>query len=127
MTPLRAHQIALDSITICEQLGITGRVFADDQQAFAITEGPTDIVRQYYQAVAVDPLVENTVLHVQRKIPRREFVDYSVWLNLREHYDMGPQVRVLSPANLSGALPKGLSTKVRFMIEAILKPELLPG
>ena len=125
MTPLLSHQVSLKSVNICSQLGITGRVFADDQQAIAMTEGPSDIVMGYYKAIAADSLVNSAFIHVERKIPQREFKDYSVWLNSREIHDVGSQVHVLSRQTLASALPPNLSAKVRIMIEAFLKPELL--
>lgn len=125
LTPWLSHQMSMKSVSICKQLDITGRVFADDQQAIAMTEGPTDIVTGYHAAVAADSLVGSTFLHVERVIPAREFSDYSVWLNSRETYDVSPQVRQLTQASLTQALPPNLSAKIRIMIETFLKPELL--
>lgn len=125
MTPWLSHQVSLKSISICKQLGLTGRVFANDQQALAMTEGQTDIVRRYYEAVKADPLVESILLHVDRPIKTREFSDYSVWLNSRESYDCGPQVHRLSAETLPHALPAKPSAKIRIMIEAYLTHDLL--
>lgn len=125
LTPRRAHETYMESVAACKQLGITGRVFADDQQAIAMTEGPTDILNRYYDAVTADPFVGSTVLHFDRHIPAREFSDYSVWLNSKETYDVSPQILRLTHETLALALPPNLSTKVRIMIETFVKPEIL--
>lgn len=121
----KSHELSKFSIGICDQLGITGRVFANDQQALAILEGPTKTVQRYYQAIQFDKIVNDIVLHVEREISYREFQDYSIWLNSKETLDYGPQIRKLNSKTLSSALPEKPSGKVRIMIEAYLKPDLL--
>lgn len=125
MTPKLSHGVSEQSVRVCQQLGITGRVFANDIQALAITEGETALVRRYYEAVKADILVDNIVLLADRQIEAREFSDYSVWLNSREHYDCGPHVRRLTLKSLEDALPGNPSGKIRVMVEGYLKPELL--
>ena len=55
MTPQKAYETACSSKKFCEQFGITGRVFANRQQALAITEGPRPILDYHLQAVQDDP------------------------------------------------------------------------
>ena len=124
MTPERAYSLSAQSVSVCQQLGLTGRVFANNQQAFAMTEGPTDVVRQYYNAVGADSMVETILLHTDRKIQTREFVDYSVWLNLNTPIEFTDTVRHLSVESLPEAMPAKISTRLQIMIEAYLSPEL---
>ena len=123
MTPRLSHRISEQSVKVCQQLGITGRVFANDVQAIAITEGETKIVRQYYAAVQADPLVETIIIHSRQPIREREFSDYSVWLNSREVHECGPQVMRLTPENLREALPAAPSANIRTMVKAFLRPK----
>lgn len=118
LTPLLSHQASFKSIQICKQLGLTGRVFANDKSAFAMTEGPTELVRKYFKAVEADPLVETLLLHVDRPIKSREFTDYFVLLNSRERYDFGPSIGLLTPESLNAALPAHPSIRLRIMVEA---------
>lgn len=128
MTELSA-QNAFDTSTmstkICEQFGITGRVFANRQKALAITEGPEEIIAKYFQSVNRDPLAQKILLHVQRPIQTREFNDYSVWLNLGQAFKFTRSVRELTAASLEMAWPDNLSAKVRIMADAYLDPEML--
>lgn len=125
MPPKKSHELSKLSINICDQLGISGRVFANDKQALAILEGPTVILQRYYQAIQSDKVVSNVLLHVEREVKTREFSDYSIWLNSKESLDYGPQIKRLRPETLSSALPPKPSGKLRIMIEAYLKPDLL--
>lgn len=125
LTPSLSHEMSRKSATICKGLGITGRVFANDKRALAITEGPSDIVKRYFEAVSKDDLVKNIALHAEREIPAREFEDYSVWLNSIETPRVSAQVRVLSDKSLASALPPNLSAQVQSVIETFVKPELL--
>ncbi|MEP3889845.1 MAG: BLUF domain-containing protein [Hellea sp.] len=118
LTPLLSHQASFKSVQICNQLGLTGRVFANDISAFAMTEGPTEIVQRYFKAVEADPLVETIILHVDRPIKQREFSDYFVLLNSKERYDFGPSIGVLTPETLNAALPSHPSIRLRIMVEA---------
>jgi len=125
MTPNMAYQVSSQSVAVCEQLGITGRVFANRQQALAITEGPTDIVYKYFQAVKSDPLVQTILLHVNRPIEACEFEDYSVWLNLGVGFEFGEKVRKLTPGTARLALPDNPSPRLRIMAEAYLDDDML--
>lgn len=118
LTPKISHEASYKSVQICDQLGLTGRVFANDITAFAMTEGPTEIVKRYYHAVSVDPLVETILLHVDRPIKKREFDDYYILLNSKERYDYGPTIGILTPETLERALPPHPSARLRIMIEA---------
>ena len=118
LTPKKSHEASYKSVQICQQLGLTGRVFANDITAFAMTEGPTSLVKKYYQAVATDRLVDTIILHVDRPIPKREFEDYKVLLNSKEQFDFGPSIGILTPESLEAALPSHPSSRLRIMVEA---------
>jgi len=118
MTPRMSHLMALQSVNICQQYGLTGRAFANDISAFAITEGPTEVAKKYFRAVEADPLVETILLHVDRPIAQREFNDFSVWLNSKATFDFGPFVGVLTPQSFQEAMPANPSPRLRIMIEA---------
>lgn len=118
MTPRMSHLMALQSVNICQQYGLTGRAFANDISAFAITEGPTDVAKKYFHAIQADPLVDTLLLHVERPIEQREFQDFSVWLNSRANFDFGPFVGVLTPESFRAAMPENPSPRLRIMIEA---------
>jgi len=91
----------------------------------AITEGPEEIVVRYFHAVKQDPLSSNILLHVQRPIQMREFLDYSVWLNLGQDFQFNEHVRELTTRSLHEAWPENLSTKVRIMADAYLDGDML--
>ena len=124
MTSQMSYDVSCKSVYICEKLGLTGRVFANNQQALAMTEGPTHIVKQYFEAVKSDGLVESILLHVDRVIPKREFMDYSVWLNLPGDFEFGDKVRELTPESVLTAMPIKQSVKLRIMAEAYLNADL---
>ena len=67
-----AYQVACQSVTVFEQLGLTGRVFANNKRALAVVEGPTAIVEQYFHALSSDILLETIFLHSSRNIDQRE-------------------------------------------------------
>ena len=125
MTPTMAYQVSSQSVSVCEGLGLTGRVFANNQQALAITEGPTDLVRQYFEAVSADVLVESTLLHYDRPIETREFSDYSVWLNLGQEFSFSDKVCRLTEQSVAEALPAYPSAKLRIMAIAYLHGDML--
>lgn len=125
VTAQNAYDTSAMSVKICQQYGITGRVFANRQQALAITEGPEDIVEHYFQSVKQDPVAGNILLHVQRSIEAREFQDYSVWLNLGQNFQFGKYVRELSSETLPLAWPDNLSARVRIMADAYLDADML--
>lgn len=119
-----AYDTSALSVKICQQYGITGRVFANKQQALAITEGPADIVEHYFQSVSNDPMNLTLIAHVQREIPAREFGDYSVWLNLGQDFQFSQYVRELTPQSLQMAWPETLSPKMRIMANMYLDPAM---
>lgn len=125
MTPKMAYDMSCMSVGICEKIGITGRVFANCQQALAMIEGPPMVVEQYYQAVNSDSVVETVFLHVNRVIPKREFLDYSAWLNLGTDFEFGDKVRKLTPETAISALPNNPSARLRIMTEAYLGDDML--
>ncbi len=125
LPPQNAFDTASLSANVCEKIGITGRTFANCHKALAITEGPTDIVEKYFQAVNADPLAQTILMHVQRPIKAREFEDYSVWLNLGQAFEFSASVRELTPDTLAQAWPGDLSAKVRIMADVYLDPEML--
>lgn len=125
MTSKMAYQVSSQSVHVCEQLGLTGRVFANNKQALAMTEGPTEIVRQYFEAVSADILVETTLLHYDRLVETREFADYSVWLNLSETFSFNDKVRRLTVQSVKEALPAYPSAKLKIMATAYLHGEML--
>ena len=125
MTSQMSYDVSCKSVAICEQLGLTGRVFANTQQALAITEGPSELVKMYFHAVKGDSLVETILLHVDRKIETREFSDYSVWLNLPDTFEFGDKVRKLTPESVTSAMPVKQSAKLRIMAEAYLNNDIM--
>jgi predicted anti-sigma-YlaC factor YlaD len=125
LTAQNAYDTSAMSTKVCQQFGITGRVFANRQKALAITEGEEEIVKRYFESVANDPMAGNILLHVKRSIPIREFADYSVWLNLGQTFEFSQYVRELTPQSLHQAWPTNLSAKVRIMADAYLDPEML--
>jgi len=125
MTAQNAYDMSSKSVSLCEQFGITGRVFANRQQALAMTEGPKEIVERYYQSVCRDPYVFATLLHVNRIIPAREFNDYSVWLNLGTQFEFSDSVRPLTADTVHLALPDNPSPRLRIMAEAYLDDDML--
>lgn len=125
LTPQNAFDTSVLSVKVCRQFGITGRVFANRQQALAITEGPEDIVTRYFESVKQDPLAGNNLLHVQRPIQFREFQDFSVWLNLGQDFPFDLNVRELTKESLKEAWPENLSAKVRIMADAYLTGDML--
>lgn len=125
MTPKMAYDMSCMSVSICEKIGITGRVFANRQQALAMIEGPREVVQQYYKAVNNDALVETVFLHVDRVISVPEFEDYSAWLNLGTDFEFGDKVRRLTHETASIALPNNPSPRLRIMAEAYLDDDML--
>lgn len=125
LTVQNAYETSAMSAKVCQQFGITGRAFANRQKALAFTEGEEDVVKQYFQAVANDPMAGKLLLHVKRPIPVREFADFSVWLNLGQKFQTNRFVRELTPQSLPHAWPANLSAKVRIMADAYLDPEML--
>ena len=125
LTAQRAFETSAMSVKLCQQFGITGRVFANRQQALAITEGPETHVARYFEAVQKDPMAGTQILHLQRPIKLREFTDYSVWLNLGRDFEFTEHVRHLTLETLALAWPKTLSSKVRIIASAYLDADML--
>jgi hypothetical protein len=124
LTPESAFQTCELSSKVCRHFGITGRVFANRQQALAITEGPEEVVARYFEAIRQDPISGKIILHVQRLISSREFQTYSLWLNLGVDFSPSESVRPLTPDTLQSAWPSTLSTKMRILAEAYLDPDI---
>ena len=113
------------SVRVCQHYGITGRVFANRNQALVITEGPKETVEHYFQSIQKDPMTGTQILHSQKEIREREFNDYSVWLNLGQGFEFSGDVRELSQETLPLAWPENLSAKVRIMADAYLDSDML--
>lgn len=125
LTAQNAYDTSALSVKICQQYGITGRVFANRQQALAITEGPEEIITRYFHSVKQDPMASKILLHVQRPIQKTEFQDYSVWLNLGRNFQFSKYVRELTAESLPLAWPENLSARVRIMADAYLDADML--
>lgn len=125
MTSKMAYQVSCQTVTIFEQLGFTGRVFANNKKALAVVEGPTDIVEHYFHALSSDVLLETIFLHSCRSIKVREFSDFSVWINLREEFGFTDKVRRLNAHSVKEALPDKPSAKLKIMVTAYLYGDLL--
>lgn len=120
-----AHQVSCQSVTIFEQLGLTGRVFANNKQGLAMVEGPTHLVEQYFHALSADVLLETILLHSSHPIKVREFSDFSVWINLRQEFYFTKKVRRLTKNSLKEALPTNPSARLKIMAEAYLQGDIL--
>lgn len=125
MTSKMAHQVSCQSVIVFEQLGLTGRVFANNKQGLAVVEGPTGLVEQYFQALSSDVLLETILLHSSHSIKVREFSDFSIWINLRQEYYFTDKVRRLTKDSIKEALPESPSARLKIMAEAYLRGEML--
>ncbi len=125
MTPRRAYEAAKLSAGLCQKFGITGRVFANSQQALAITEGPEDIVTRYYESVSKDEMAATVLLHSRRIIPVKEFADFTILLNVDHAFDPDTSVRPLTHQSFETAWPANLSAKVRILADAYMDPDML--
>ena len=119
MTSEKAVLISVKSIQVCEQLGLTGRVFSTLTHALAITEGPLDIVDRYYQAIACDNLVATALLQTKQIVKTRDFEDYSVWLDIGRPFGPHPHVHQMTPQSLVSAMPSNPSARLRIMVDAL--------
>lgn len=119
-----ARRLAIDTIQLCHYLGVTGRVFASNYQAFCILEGPKEATERYYAAITADEIVDTVVLHSNRAITAPEFKDFSVWLKEYDQNTPHESLNQLTALSVNQALPKGLSAKVRILVDAYLLPEL---
>jgi len=119
VTAEKAVLISAKSIEVCQRLGLTGRVFSTQTHALAVTEGPSDIVERYYQAIASDNLVATALLHTKRQVIAREFEDYSVWLDIGEPFGPHPHVHQMTPQSLTKAMPPRPSARLRIMVDAL--------
>ena len=125
MTPQHAYNACLLSADLCRKFGISGRVFANCQQALAITEGPDAVATRYFKAVSEDPMAATVLLHVKREIAVREFPDFSILLNVDYPFAPDRYVKPLTAETMQDVWPKNLSAKVRILAEAYLDPEML--
>lgn len=125
MTPQHAHRASVLSAGLCQKFGITGRVFANCQQALAITEGPEETAIRYFQAVTNDPMAASVLLHVKRTIPSPEFTDFSILLNVDYPFAANQFVQPLTPESFQTVWPANLSAKVRILADAYMDPEML--
>ena len=125
ITPQQAYQASVQSAGLCRKFGITGRVFANSQQALAITEGPEEVTVRYFEAVSTDPMAASVLQHVKREIPTREFPDFSILLNVDYPFAPDGLVQPLTPETMDNIWPENLSAKVRILAEAYLDPDML--
>jgi len=125
MTPKMAYQVASQSVSVCLSLGLTGRVFANAKHAFFVTEGETSVVQSFYKATEGDVLSAAMCLLSERKIEKREFWDYSVWLNIADECYQSEGVNLLTHDSVSDAFPPDLSSRIRIMAEAYLSSEIM--
>jgi len=125
IAPKQAQTASLLSAALCRKFGITGRVFANCQQALAITEGPEQVAARYFEAVSNDPMSASVLLHVKREIPAREFSEFKILLNAGEAFKGDNFVQPLTPESLQNVWPANLSTKVRILADAYLDPDML--
>ena len=120
--PDYAYNLCRMSVGICNDLGITGRVFANDIEALAILEGPVLVIDKYVQSINADPLVNSLLIHSEKEVADREFSDYSIWLKSEGIKEHNPQIHALTNRTLSQAFPETMSTKVRILATAFLGP-----
>ena len=125
ITPQQAYDASMLSAGLCQKFGITGRVFANAQQALAITEGPEEVTSRYFESVSRDSMAATVVLHVKREILAREFLDFSILLNVNCPFAASGSVRPLTPESLQSAWPENLSAKVRILADAYMDPDML--
>lgn len=125
MTPKMAYEASMLSAGLCQKFGITGRVFANAQQALAITEGPEAAATRYFEAVTNDPMTAKVLLHVKRNIAAPEFENFSIYLNTAHEFAPNALVRPLTEESYRRAWPSGLSAKVRILANAYMDPEML--
>ena len=125
ITPQQAYEASLMSAELCRKFGITGRVFANSQQALAITEGPEDVAARYFEAVSTDSMSASVLLHVKRVIPAREFPEFSILLNVDYPFAADGLVQPLTPETFQNVWPENLSAKVRILADAYLDPDML--
>jgi hypothetical protein len=118
MAPDKGVLVSVKSVEICDRLGMTGRVFSSRKQALSITEGPTDVMRQYFEALETQPHIETVLLQSVRDIETREFDDYSVWLDIDYPFEPHPKVHPMTSGSLAVAMPKSPSVRLRVMIDA---------
>jgi len=120
-SPIQSMGFSKLSVSICQQLGIRGRAFTNDEEALFITEGPQDLIEKYYEAVCKDPHTDFAVIHSDENIQATEFTDYSVWVTSYDpdKFDYGPSVYLLKPKTLKSAIPRTLSSRLKIRIWAL--------
>jgi len=111
-------------IKTCEEMGITGRNFNIDYESFSIKEGPTPVIKAYYEAVLKDPWIVYDVFHEENAIEERAFDDFSIWVRSTSGFTLGPNINVLSPDSMRQALPTNLSPRLKIIMQSHLPPEL---
>lgn len=121
-SPSQSKDFSKLSVSVCQQLGIRGRAFSNDTEAMFITEGPEELIKKYYDAVAKDPHTDFAVIYSDTKIEVCEFKDYSVWLSSYDprRFDYGPSVHLLTTETIETAIPSHLSTKLKIRIKVLL-------
>lgn len=125
LTPLERLQIARKSIMICGSLGLTGRVFVTGNDALNVTEGPPQLVDDYFKAMKADERTVSCILHSEKEITAPEFNEYSVWGDFVKTYELPENVYRLTRANLSSALPADATRRMRFFFDALVKPLII--
>ena len=111
-------KVAAYSVTMCKELGLTGRVLVVPDMAINVLEGPEAIVSGYVEAIRQDSLVDLVIIHNTQTIEEHEFEDYSVWMTYKSDDKAIEGVYRLTPENFEDALPKSLPLKTHLYIEA---------
>jgi len=118
-------RLASHSVEITQSLGLMGRVFVSGAECLVITEGPEEMVDQYFDAVMVDDRVGSCVLHDDRYISAPEFLDYSVWLDFGALIGLPDGVHRLTTRKMAVALPPEASGATRVLFSALVTPTII--
>jgi hypothetical protein len=122
MTPEKGVRLSIHSVDICERLNMTGRVFSTQFHALSMMEGPTEVMRQYFEALGnKTPHIDTIVLQSARDIEAREFDDYSVWLDLDIDFAPHPGVHPMTLSSLRQAMPAAPSIRLQIMMDAFFE------
>ena len=124
--PLEAYvDIGVKNDAICKSLGFTGRLFVVESEQLNIIEGPSDLNKKYYSAFVNAPRAKVTIRHFSRDIPKRDFQDYSVWVNHKlMSKNLPPEFHNLTKDTLDSALTPDLPLKLRLIIDGYIRPKL---
>lgn len=117
MTLADKIKVAAYSVSMCKELGITGRVLVVPDMAINVIEGPEALINAYVEAIKNDALIDLLIVHHTQAINEHEFEDYSVWMTYSSDEPMKGVYR-LTAENFKAALPKNLPLKTRIYIEA---------